>query len=129
LAQVSEALPDTLDGFSIVPTLLSVEGQQQHEFLYWEDAEYLREKPFGPIPETFMQAVRIGNWKGLKNSPDSAFVLYNLESDPAERQDLASDYPQLSEKIKHIMEQSHLPAPAQVDMTQKEAARLYIPRK
>ena len=74
-----------------------------------------------------MQAVRMGQWKGVKNNPDSAIDLYNLLTDPAEKNNLAPDFPEIVQKMSKFMALSHKDAPAQVDMPHDEAARLYIP--
>ncbi|MCX5637924.1 MAG: arylsulfatase, partial [Planctomycetota bacterium] len=48
--------PETIDGISILPTLLGQpDKQKKHEFLYWEFHEQGKK-----------QAVRMGDWKGVR---------------------------------------------------------------
>jgi len=127
LADVQSLIPDNTDGLSILPTLLNQGNQKKHPFLYWEDTEYNRTPPFGPRLETAITAVRMGNWKGVRKTPDSPVELYNLDIDISERQDLSGSNPGIVKKINEIMKNEHFEAPPQVDMTHEEAAKLYIP--
>ncbi len=93
--------PENIDGLSFKPALLGKQ-QQQHDFLYWEFPSY-----------NGQQAVRLGKWKGIrKNIFDGNLTLelYNLETDLEEKIDVASQYPNVVEKIEHIMKQEHQPA-------------------
>jgi arylsulfatase len=127
LAKASQYVPEDIDGLSIVSTLLNQGIQDKHASLYWEDSEYNRTAPFGPIKETAITALRLGKWKGVKNTPDSAIELYDLDLDISEAQDLSGDFPEIVDKIDKIMAREHRDAPPQVDMTHEEAAKLYIP--
>ncbi len=82
------AVPEDLDGISVVPTLLGRPGQKQHEFLYWEFHE-----------RGTQQAVRMGDWKAVRLSPDAPLQLYQLSKDLAEQNNIASDHPQVVAKI------------------------------
>lgn len=82
------AAPAGIDGISVVPALLGQADQKQHEFLYWEFHE-------GPSK----QAVRMGDWKGLRLSPESPLELYDLKVDPAEKNNVASAHPEVVAKI------------------------------
>ena len=93
--------PAKTDGISIVPTLVGDEaGQKKHEFLYWEFHGKWKK-----------QAVRMGKWKGVRlnlaNNPDAPVELYNLETDPKEKQDIAAKHPEIVEKILKDMAASH----------------------
>ncbi len=127
LASASASLPAKIDGISIVPTLLNKDTQNKHIACYWEDADYYRSSPFGPISVSFMQAVRMGKWKGVKNSPDTPIELYNIALDIGEKQNLAREHSEIVQRLAKIMQAEHEEAPPQVDMTHEEAARLYIP--
>jgi arylsulfatase A-like enzyme len=89
LAELAGApAPKGLDGISMIPTLLGEKAvgrpQPPHEYLYWE------------FPERgFSQAVRLGDWKMVKNSPTSALELYDLKSDVGEQHDLAEEHPDI----------------------------------
>jgi len=126
-AQVSMPLPEGIDGNSIVPTLLGRGEQVRHPYLYWEDGEYERIPPYQLIRDSFMQAVRMRNWKGVKNSPADRIELYNLDLDIEEKTDLSDAHPDIVEQISRLMDSSHRDAPPQLDMTRQEAAGLYIP--
>lgn len=57
-------------------------AQPTHKFFYWEFHE-----------RGFQQAVRMGNWKAVRPSKDSALELYQLANDPGERHNVADAYP------------------------------------
>jgi arylsulfatase len=89
--------PAETDGISIVPTLLGKPAEQkQHEFLYWEYHS-----------AGSSQAVRFGNWKGIRNkvkkNPAAPVELYDLASDPAEAKDVAAEHPEVVAKVKAAM--------------------------
>lgn len=83
------------DGISYLPTLLG-EAQPEHDFLFWDFAGY-----GGQV------AIREGKWKGVvrdaKKNPDAKVELYDLDSDPSERNDLAADHPELVERLTRAM--------------------------
>jgi arylsulfatase len=82
--------PAGIDGVSLVPTLLGRPGKQGgHDYLYWE---YVGG-----------QAVRLGDWKGIRLSPDDPVQLYDLAADPGESADVAVEHPDLVERIVDIM--------------------------
>lgn len=84
--------PEGLDGISLVPTLLGRPGdQEEHAYLYWEFRGG--------------QAVRLGDWKGLRLGPDAPLELYDLAADPAESTDVAAEHPDVVARIEEIMEQ------------------------
>ena len=80
--------PSGLDGISMMPTLLGTGPERQHDFLYWEFHEG------GPA-----QAVRMGNWKGVRPAPERPLELYNLEEDISEKTDAASLQPTIVSQI------------------------------
>ena len=88
----------TVDGISILPTLLG-KPQKEHEFLYWE------------FYSPFQQAVRIGDWKGIRLGLDEPIHLFDLKSDPGETVNLASDHPEVINQLKTVMENEHDPDP------------------
>jgi arylsulfatase A-like enzyme len=85
--------PAGIDGVSFLPTLLGRPGQKQHDYLYWEFYE-----------RGFQQAVREGDWKGVRLKPGEPLELYNIASDPAEKQNVAAANPavvrRLEERLK-----------------------------
>ena len=88
---------DYFDGISFAPTLLGKEGQEEHEFLYWE------------FNETDQIAVRMGDWKMVvkKGTP----FLYHLATDIHEDHDVAEQHPDKIEKMKKIVQSQHVPNP------------------
>lgn len=92
-------IPITVDGISFLPELLGRKGQKHHEFLYWEFAQ-----------SGGQQAVRIGNWKGIRmninNEGNTKIKLFNLQEDVQENNDLASDNPDIVKKIEQIMSEA-----------------------
>lgn len=84
------AAPADTDGISFLPTLLGKpQKQKKHAYLYWE---YLGK-----------QAVRMGNWKAYRAGYDKNIELYNLKEDIAESKNVASEHPEILEKIKNIL--------------------------
>jgi arylsulfatase A-like enzyme len=80
--------PAGLDGISIAPTLTGKGTQKAHEFLYWEFHE-----------GGTKQAVRHGNWKGIRNAPGAALELYDVAKDAGEKTDVAKANPDAAAKI------------------------------
>ncbi len=94
--------PTGIDGLSFLPALLGRGNQKNHEYLYWEFPEYAGQ-----------QAVRIGDYKAIRKNirrGNLEIELYNLTSDPQELTNIASEQPELIEKIKRIMEKEHTQA-------------------
>jgi len=87
--------PEEIDGLSMVPTLLGQSRRQEkHEYLYWE----FKEK----------QAMRMGDWKAVRpGGEDGRLELYDLKSDIGEKHDLARQHPEITARIRKIMELSH----------------------
>ena len=88
-------------GISFLPEILSSGTQEKHPFLYWEFIE-----------RGGSQAVRMGNWKGIRlNTRQNRYgsiQLYDLSSDPAENYDLGHRYPSIVRQISQIMEEQHI---------------------
>jgi arylsulfatase len=94
--------PDNIDGISFLPELMGQDNQEQHEFLYWEFPSY-----------TGQQAVRMGDWKAIRKNifkGNMEIELYNLQKDPTEQQDLASENPEIIKRIEQLMKQEHTSA-------------------
>ena len=101
---IDQPLPNKLDGVSMLPTLLGKEGQQQHDYLYWEFAER-----GGRV------AIRKGNWKGIRynatNAPNSPLEVYDVIADPGESINLASEHPEIASELRVLVESART-APA-----------------
>jgi len=83
------AVPEGLDGISLVPELLASGDQPKHDFLYWEFHE----------GRGSSQAVRMGPWKAVRKRLDAPLELYDLREDPGEQHDVASAHPDVVAKI------------------------------
>ena len=86
-----------IDGISMVPTLLGHDGQQQHEYLYWERAKAI--------------AVRMGDWKVVKGK--RSLELFDLKSDPHEENDVSAEHAELVARMEQIIQQSHVQCPSE----------------
>src|SRR5690625_5629712 len=51
-----------------------------------------------------IQAVRLGDWKLLQNSPFEARELYNLSEDPKEQNNVIDEYQHIARSEKHTSE-------------------------
>ena len=77
MAELAGIEPPVCDGLSFLPELIGGE-QAKHEFLYWEFHE-----------QGGKQAVRVGNWKGLRlNVHQQGFQSCPLSLYPATKQKL-----------------------------------------
>ena len=89
-----------VDGISLVPTFNNKKNRD-HEHLYWEFHE-----------QNGRQAVRWKNWKGVKlnvNKDLNAPVeLYNLETDPTEKNNVAANHPDILAKLTAIIKSEHV---------------------
>jgi arylsulfatase A-like enzyme len=75
----------------VVPTLLGKE-QKPHDYLYWEFFE-----------RGFDQAIRVGDWKGVRNGLDGPLQLYNLKDDVGEGQNVAEKNADVVAKLEAMM--------------------------
>lgn len=91
---------DKVDGASMLAALKG-ESQQPHEYFYWELHE-----------AGGKQAVRMGNWKGVKlnvnKTNDSPIELYDLKKDPEEKNNVAAKHPDVVKKMDELMKTSHV---------------------
>lgn len=106
-----------IDGISIVPALLGAaqagRQQQQHEFLYWETG----------VHERLSQAVRTGDWKGVRLRPDQPLELYNLKSDLGEKDNVAARNPEVVDKIENYLRSARTEPRPQVDPPSRDGRR------
>lgn len=95
--------PPGIDGISMVPTLVGIEEQQEHEYLYWEFHE-----------QGGKQAVRKGNWKAVRlnvfEDPEAPVELYNLDEDIQESNNVADQHPDIINQMDHLMKEAHVPS-------------------
>lgn len=90
------------DGISFLPVLTGGE-QVAHDYLYWEFHE-----------QGGKQAMLKGKWKAIRLNvgldPNGALELYNLETDPREVNDVASEHPGLVAEFVLAMEEARTPS-------------------
>ena len=88
-------LHEYTDGISFLPTLLNQGTQGEHDHLYWEFHEL-----------NGRQAIRKDRWKLIKYNvhKEEKYQLYDLETDPSESKNLASEQPGLVDKLSRILE-------------------------
>ncbi len=99
------AIPEGIDGLSFLPTLLGEEGQDQHEYLYWEFYE-----------AGGKQAIRKGDWKLVKlnlRDPDRVIEteLYQLSTDVSELKNVAGKHLEKVEELEALLQQAHTSFP------------------
>jgi len=89
--------PADIDGLSFLSALRGESDRQPaHDHLYFEFRG--------------AQAVRLGDWKGLRSGPDSPIELYNLAADISEERDMASERPGIAARILDIMTTDRTPS-------------------
>lgn len=97
--------PEGTDGISLLPALKAKGKQRQHAFLYWEFHE-----------DGGRQAVRMGNWKGVRlnvrKDGRAPMALFDLAADPGETKDLSAAHPAVVKEITRIMEREHISHPS-----------------
>ena len=99
-----QPVPPQNTGISFVPTLRGEAGKQRaHEYLYFEFCK-------GPKQVIVSQAVRMGNWKAFR-AAGKPMEIFDLNADPFEKKDLASQRPELVQKMKAIIKQARVPLP------------------
>jgi arylsulfatase A len=90
-----------VDGISILPTLLGQKNQQQHKYYYWEFHE-----------SGGRQGVLKGDWKAIRlnvsTDPNSPIELYNLKTDLSEKNNIASQHPDIVKDMEAIMKEAHV---------------------
>ena len=89
----SELKVDYFDGISFYPTLTGKGEQKEHDFLYWE------------FHETNMMGLRMGNWKLVVQNGNCK--LFDLATDVHEDNNVASQYPDVVNKMKQIIKEQH----------------------
>ena len=81
--------PTNFDGISLLPAISGKPQLQAHEiFFRWE----LR-------GSNTVQAVRFGDWKVVRSTPDEAWELYHLKTDSNETTNVADKYPGIIKAI------------------------------
>jgi arylsulfatase A-like enzyme len=92
------ALPPNRDSISFLPSLFGQSDKQEsHEFLYWEFHE-------GGFKQA---ALYLGRWKGIRSkSPTEKIVLYDLQNDIGETNDVSAKQPEIASRIDRYLSQA-----------------------
>ena len=91
--------PRDIDGISYLPAMTGGE-QREHDYLYWEFHER----------DATSQAVRSGNWKAVRHGPSAATELYDLQTDPGERNDIAAEHPEVVSRLEDLLNRARKPS-------------------
>lgn len=94
-------VPTGIDGISMLPALLDKEQTQQHGYLYWD---------YGHQREVYMQALRWGDWKGLRIGADAPIELYDVVKDPGEKNNVAGQHPEVVKQIETYLREAYTPS-------------------
>ena len=88
---LDQKLPTELDGISLLPELTDNNDQQKiHEYLYWEHRGRL-------------QAIRLGDWKGVRLNPKAEIQLFNLKKDIGEKINIADKHPDVVARLQTVL--------------------------
>jgi arylsulfatase A-like enzyme len=88
----AQPMPENIDGLSFLPTLNGeFANQKQHAYLYWEFHE-----------GSSKQALRIGQYKVVRNAPSGPIEVYDVSKDLKEQHNIADQHPDLVAKSKEI---------------------------
>ena len=89
-----------IDGISMVPTLFNTGKQKSHDYFYWEFHEL-----------NGRQALLLGKWKAIKQQvskdPDAQIELYDLEKDPQETNNVASQNQKIVKQMATLFAKEH----------------------
>lgn len=94
-------IPHKIDGISVVDALWGNKLKEEHPYLYWD---------YGHCRVRFDQAVRIGNWKGIRHGQSGNIQLYNLKNDIGEENNVADNHPEIVHEIETIMKTAYIPS-------------------
>lgn len=94
------AAPGGIDGISVVEAFKGGSPRQSHDYLYWD---------YGHCRRFYDQAVRMGNWKAVRLGKEKAIQLYDLETDPAEANNVVAQHPEIAERMRTIMATAAVP--------------------
>jgi arylsulfatase A len=92
-------VPSGLDGRSFAPVFNGT-TMQGPPYLYWEFHE-----------NCFAQAVRIGNWKGVRRDVGQPIELYDLTTDIGEKNDIATKHPEWVKRMEETMRTARVDNP------------------
>lgn len=89
--------PAGTDGVSFLPALTGG-SQPEHPPLYWVTGE-----------KGFKEAVRLGDWKGVRLGEEGPVEIYDLATDIGERNNVAASHPDIVRRIDALMKANRPP--------------------
>jgi arylsulfatase A-like enzyme len=92
---------EEIDGISVLDALLGKELKNSHAYLYWD---------YGHNRKEYHQAVRMGDWKGIRHGQVGTIELYNLTTDLGETIDVATKHPAIVKQIERLMQSAVTPS-------------------
>jgi arylsulfatase A-like enzyme len=107
MAGFRDAMPEGLDGHSLVPLLRDPKTELDRDTLYFHYPHYYHTT--SPV-----SAVRRGDWKLLEYLEDGRLELYNLKEDLGEHNDLVGAVPDLASELQKSLEAWRLDVGAQM---------------
>jgi len=97
-------LKPLVDGLDVSAALFGGKPKAKRDYLYW-DYGHCRGKQYA-------QAVRLGDWKGIRSLKDgNQLAPYDLDRDLGETTDVASAHPDIVRRIERIMDDAVTPDP------------------
>jgi arylsulfatase A-like enzyme len=95
-------------------SLLDLPAKPVERPLVWEDHRW--NAATRELRPGFGMAVRLGDWKAVRDTPESPVQVYNLKDDPAESRDLSATAPVTARLAALLQEQHTAPLPHLGDM-------------
>ena len=84
--------PKEIDGVSVLPVLLGKPGTPKRDYFYWESHQ-----------KGFHQAIRDGQWKGVRHGLRAPLELYDLSADIGEKNDIAGRHADVAARLTALL--------------------------
>ena len=93
--------PVGINGKPALDAILGGKRKTPQPYLYWD---------YGHCRPRYMQAARMGRWKGIRQRAGESVELYDLKRDIGETEDVAASHPEVVAKIEEIMKTAVTPS-------------------